>query len=59
MAENSKAELLLRLPEPLLKRVIEYRHIRRLPSRTDAILRLITLGLDSDPAAGPGTPSDA
>lgn len=51
MADTSKAEVLLRLPGPLLDQIKDYRHVRRFPSRTDAILRLIRLGLEADRTA--------
>lgn len=40
-------KIILALPESLFTEVLEHRFVRRLPSRTEAIRRLLRLGLDT------------
>ncbi len=48
MPDNSTVSVLLKLPAKLFAEVIEYRHDRRLPSRTEAMRRLLKRGLDAE-----------
>lgn len=59
MVNDSQIAVLLRMPEPLFRRIVEYRHERRLPSRTEAMFRLLSRGLDSDPILNLEVQTDA
>jgi len=49
VTEKERAEMLLRIPKPLMARIEKFRHRRMFRTKTEAIIALLEAGLKANP----------